>query len=302
MRLAVVALGALLIAGCGGSERHAITNGKVSVDGRQLAVHCSGSGSPAVILEAGLGFDSSTWAGIRPRVARRTRVCAYDRLGEGESDEVPAGKTQTVEDQAKMLAGVLDAAGLDPPYMLVGHSWGGAILQVFASEHRDDVAGIVLVDSSQGDATRKWLAMLPRTARFKEVRHALDETNNPESNPERVDWPASIPALHRVKSLDGIPLVVLTAGTSDLANALPEPYKQRAYRIWLDGHSRLAALSSDSVHAVAEDSTHFIQRDQPDVVVAAVEAVIGSVRKDEALPACRALFRGINGLRCLGRA
>jgi pimeloyl-ACP methyl ester carboxylesterase len=304
MRPAVAVLAALVLAGCGGSEKRAISNGNVEVGGRMLAVHCSGSGSPPVVLEAGLGSSSATWAGIRPRVAKRTRVCAYDRLGDGESDEVPAGKIQTVDDQAKTLAGVLDAAGVEAPYVLVGHSWGGAVVQGFASEHRSDVAGVVLDDSSQGEATRRWLAMLPPAPksgfdRFREIRNALNNTNDPNANPEHVDWLASIPALHRVKSLGSTPLVVLTAGTSDVAAALQSPYRERAYRIWLDGHSQLATLSSDSVHAIAEHSAHFIHEDQPDVVVAAIDAVVRAARADARLPRCARLFRGIDGVRCL---
>jgi pimeloyl-ACP methyl ester carboxylesterase len=300
----VVLVGVLLLAGCGGSEKPAFSDGKVEVGGRMLAVHCSGAGSPTVVLEAGLGSTSATWAEIRPRLAKRTRVCAYDRLGDGESDPVPPGKIQTVDDQAKTLAGVLDAAGVEAPYVLVGHSWGGAIVQRFASGHRSEVAGIVLDDSSQGDATRRWLAMLPAPPKngfdpFREVRNALHNTNDPTANPERVDWLASIPALHRVKSLGSIPLVVLTAEMNDLAAALQPPYKGRAWRIWLDGHSQLAGLSSDSVHAIAQYSGHFIHQDQPDVVVASIRAVVRAARDGERLPPCRRLFRGVAGVRCL---
>jgi pimeloyl-ACP methyl ester carboxylesterase len=300
----VAVVGVLVLAGCGGSEKHAPADGKVEVDGRMLAVHCSGSGSPTVVLEAGLGSSSATWSGIRPLVAKRTRVCTYDRLGDGESDAVPAGKVQTVDDQVNTLAGVLDAAGIEGPYVLVGHSWGGAIVQRFASEHRSDVAGIVLDDPSQGDATQRWLAMLPPAPKsgldpFREIRNAIENTNDPRSNPEHLAWLASIPALHRVKSLGSIPLVVLTAGTSDVATALQPPYSGRAYRIWLDGHSQLAALSSDSVHAIAETSAHYIHEDQPAVVLAAMRAVIRAAREDERLPACRTLFRGIDAVKCL---
>jgi pimeloyl-ACP methyl ester carboxylesterase len=303
MRLAAVAA-VLVLAACGGKEHRAISNGKVDVGGRMLAVHCSGSGSPAVVLEAGLGSSSATWAEIRPRLAKRTRVCAYDRLGDGDSDPVPGRMIQTVDDQARTLGGVLAAAGVEAPYVLVGHSWGGAIVQRFASEHPSDVVGIVLDDSSTGDATRRWLAMLPAPPKrgfdpFREVRNALNNTNDPNENPEHLDWIASIPALHRVRSLGSIPLVVLTAGISDLAAALEPPYKGRAYRIWLDGHSQLATLSSDSVHAIAQYSSHFIHQDQPDVVVTSIRAVLGAARDDERLAPCRKLFRGVEGVRCL---
>ena len=303
MRLVAVAA-VLVLAACGGKEHRAISNGKVEVDGRTLAVHCSGSGSPAVVLEAGLGSSSATWAGIRPRLAKRTRVCAYDRLGDGDSDPVPGGTIQTVDDQTRTLAGVLAEAGVEAPYVLVGHSWGGAIVQRFASEHRSDVAGIVLDDSATGDATRRWLAMLPAPPKsgfdpFRDVRNALHNTNDPNENPEHVDWLASSPALHRVRSLGSIPLVVLTAGISDLAAALEPPYKGRAYRIWLDGHSQLAGLSSDSVHVIAQYSSHFIHQDQPDAVVTSIRAVLAATREDERLPPCRTIFRGVDGVRCL---
>lgn len=303
-RFATAATALLLVAGCGGSEQHAVTNGKVDVGGRRLAVHCSGSGSPTVILEAGWGFSSATWVGIRPQVARRTRVCAYDRLGEGASDPPRAKEIQTMDDQAKTLADVLDAAGIDCPCVLVGHSLGGAIVRRFASQHPNDVAGIVLVDSSHGDATRKWRALLPARPKnsrdpFRQVRGMLDESDAPLSSPEHLDWPASEKQMRELRSLDAIPLVVLTAGTNELATAFPHPYDERASRIWLDGHSQLAALSSNSVHAVAQYSGHFIHESQPDVVVASIRAVVGAARDDERLPACRTLFRGVAGVRCL---
>jgi pimeloyl-ACP methyl ester carboxylesterase len=257
-----------------------------------------------VILEAGWGFSSATWIGIRPQVARRTRACAYDRLGEGESDPPRAKEIRTMDDQAKTLADVLDAAGIDCPCVLVGHSLGGAIVRRFASRHRDDVAGIVLVDSSHGDATRKWGALLPARPTngrdpFREVRSMLDESGDALSDSEHLDWPASEKQMRELRSLDAIPLVVLTAGANELATAFPHPYDVRASKIWLDGHSELAALSSDSVHAIAQYSGHFIHESQPDVVVASIRAVVGAARRDQRLPPCRTLFRGVAGVRCL---
>lgn len=301
MRYGVAVAVVVLAAGCGGSQR-AILRGEVTVDGRQLAVHCSGNGSPTVVLEAGSGFGSATWVGIRPRVARLTRVCAYDRLGEGGSDKPPA--VQTVDDQARTLRGLVDAAGWDGPFVFAGHSWGGAVIQRFAAQHPNDVVGIVLVDSSQADAARRWLKMLPRKPKsgldpYAQIRELLAQTFNPRQNPEAVDWGASENELRRLRTLDGIPLVVLTAGVLGLSDALPtESSKQRAYAIWLDGHKRLAQLSSNSVHAVAQFSSHFIHEGQPDVVTAAIRAVVRAARDDEHLPQCRALFRGVAGVEC----
>jgi pimeloyl-ACP methyl ester carboxylesterase len=303
VKLVLTAMVVLLFAACGGTERHAISNGKVEVDGRMLAVHCSGSGSPTVVLEAGAGFSSATWIGVQPRLARRTRVCAYDRLGEGGSDAPRAHEIRTADDQAKTLADMLDSAGIECPCVFVGHSFGGAIILLFASHHREDVAGLVLDDAASGAATRKWLEMLPKPPKndvdpFRGVRDVL-EGSDPLSEPDHVDWGATETQLRNVKSIDAIPLVVLTAAKSQLADELPPPYGKRAYGIWLATQTQLASLSSNSIHAIAQYSGHFIHENQPNVVAAAVAAVVGSVRSDEALPACRALFRRISGVRCV---
>ena len=184
-----------------------------------------------------------------------------------------------------------------------GHSWGGAIVQRFAFEHRNEVAGLVLVDSSEADVIDRLLALLPRCSVVRcgpiaNVRAGLHKTLEPSSNPEAVEWRASIPQLHQLKSLGSIPLVVLTAGTSDIGVGLPPPYAGRTYEIWLRAQSQLAALLSQSVHAVAEHSGHLIPVYQPEAVVAAVKAVVRAACSGR-LPACHAVFRGVTGVRCM---
>jgi pimeloyl-ACP methyl ester carboxylesterase len=304
MRWFVGAAAVVLLAGCGASSKHVITDGTVEVHGQTLEVHCRGTGSPTVVFEAGLGFGAVEWVGVQPQVARQSRTCAYDRLGEGESAATRAGVAQTVDDQAQTLRAVLAGAGVEPPYILVGHSWGGAIVQRFAFEHRDEVAGIVLVDSSEADVNGRLLAMLPRChadgcGSIASVRAGLVDSLKPSLNPEAVDWRASIPQLHQLKSLGSIPLIVLTAGTSDIGVGLPSPYEERTYEIWLRAQSQLAALSSQSVHAVAEHSGHLVPVYQPEAVVAAVNAVVRAARSRGRLQRCHAVFRGVTGVRCI---
>jgi pimeloyl-ACP methyl ester carboxylesterase len=304
MRWFVGAAAVVLLAGCGASSKHVITDRTVEVHGQTLAVHCRGTGSPTVVFEAGLGFGAVEWVEVQPQVARQSRTCAYDRLGEGESAATQAGVAQTVDDQAQTLRAVLAGAGVEPPYILVGHSWGGAIVQRFAFKHRDEVAGIVLVDSSEADVTGRLLAMLPRChadrcGSIANVRAGLVDTLKPSLNQEAVDWRASIPQLHQLKSLGSIPLIVLTAGTSDIGVGLPSPYGERTYEIWLRAQSQLAALSSQSVHAVAEHSGHLVPVYQPEAVVAAVNAVVRAARNRGRLQRCHAVFRGVTGVRCI---
>jgi pimeloyl-ACP methyl ester carboxylesterase len=302
-------LAAAALVGCGhgakvSEQRASSQHETVEVHGQKLKVHCSGSGSPTVVFEAALTFNSTEWAEVEPQVAKMTRACAYDRLGEGLSEHVRPGVVQTVAVQAETLRAVLDEARIDPPYVLVGHSWGGAVVQRFAFDQHDTLAGIVLVESSQADIVQHWLAMLPPAPksgvdRFAEVRRALADTLNPSDNPEHVDERASFPQLRELKSLGSVPLVVLTAGTSALAAGLPSRYAQRSYEIWLRVQSQLAALSSDSVHAVDGPADHLIPTEDPAAVVAAVTQVVKAARKDRHLSPCRVVFSGIPGIRCL---
>src|SRR5947209_12962760 len=117
----------------------------VEIDGgRRLHIHVTGAGSPVVVLEAGIAATSISWALVQPEVARFTTVCSYDRGGLGWSDATPAPRTPSTI--ARELHLLLERAGLPRPYLLVGHSFGGLVVQRFAALYPDDVCGLVLVD------------------------------------------------------------------------------------------------------------------------------------------------------------
>ncbi len=112
--------------------------------GRRLNLYCTGHGMPAVVLDSGWGGPTTAWAYVQPRVARFTRVCSYDRAGQGFSSPgpLPRDTNALVGD----LHSLLHAAGVSPPYVLVGHSLAGLDAMLFADRHRDELAGMVLVD------------------------------------------------------------------------------------------------------------------------------------------------------------
>ena len=118
----------------------------VDVGGHRLHLHCTGSGSPTVVLEPGGGASSSDFAWIAPVVARDTTVCVYDRAGRGWSDatDSPQDGTHIAAD----LHTLLDRAHIPGPYVLAGHSFGGLYVQSFAAQFHDQVAGMVLLDST----------------------------------------------------------------------------------------------------------------------------------------------------------
>lgn len=121
----------------------------VDLSGHRLHVHCTGQGRPAVVVENGFYEFSFDWSLVQSRVSTFTRICTYDRAGYAWSDPGPSPRTF---DQITLeLRAALGRLGEDPPYVLVGHSFGGPVVRHFAALHPDEVAGVVLVDSAQED-------------------------------------------------------------------------------------------------------------------------------------------------------
>jgi pimeloyl-ACP methyl ester carboxylesterase len=116
----------------------------VSIGSHRLHVHCAGAGAPAVIFDAALGGSSLSWSLVHPHVARVTRACVYDRAGFGWSDAGPLPRTASrIADE---LYELLQRSEIAPPYVLVGHSFGGLVMRLVAARHTADVAGLVLIE------------------------------------------------------------------------------------------------------------------------------------------------------------
>jgi pimeloyl-ACP methyl ester carboxylesterase len=230
----------------------------VDVGGHSLHINCVGEGSPTVILESGSGATSVDWANIQPEVADTTRVCAYDRAGTGWSE--PGSGPGDPQQIAGELHTLLSNAGIDGPYVLVGHSFGGLYVLMYADLYPNEVEGMVLVDSSHPE----------QSARTAEA-HAASEGSSAEeirATPET----SAAQVLLSTQSLGDKPLAVITAGEH-------EP-------IWLELQDELAALSSDSVHRVVEGATHeSLLDDQRDAQVSsmAILEVVEAVRNGQSL-------------------
>jgi pimeloyl-ACP methyl ester carboxylesterase len=117
-----------------------------TINNRQMHIHCQGEGSPVVILEAGGAADSLWWYWVQQQLAEHTRVCAYDRAGHGWSE--PASGPRDPQAIATDLHALLQEAGIVPPYIMAGHSFGAVWARIYAAQHPADVVGLALIDST----------------------------------------------------------------------------------------------------------------------------------------------------------
>ena len=136
----------------------------VDVGHRRLNIYCTGSGSPTVVLDSGLGRDMFDWHHVQARVARRTRVCSYDRAGMGFSD--PASSPRNAGAVVGDLHALLHNAGIAPPYVLAGHSIAGMYVRLYADRYPREVAGLVFVDPATEYQDRRFHAIAPALIAF----------------------------------------------------------------------------------------------------------------------------------------
>jgi pimeloyl-ACP methyl ester carboxylesterase len=249
-------------------------DGMVDIGGLSLHIHCIGEGVPIVVLDSGLGLTGEAWDDVQPEVSRFTRVCAYDRAGRGYSS--PAPKPHSNRQMARELGLLLERAGQPGPYVLVGHSMGGMNARLFASDHADRVAGMVLVDAvGDGQPSRYW-ALMP-DASMAELRGMLDKL------PEGLDldtWTAGFADMRdSSRSIGNVPLVVLSHGREGPPPRAASPEQAAKLRVaWQEMQTDLAKLSTNAVHVTAPNSGHNMQWEAPRLVIGAIHEVVNAAR------------------------
>ena len=239
--------------------------GTLRITGQNVHFRILGGHGPAVVFEAGLGNDLSTWREVAPAVAQVAKAFLYDRAGLG-------GSLPLVQPAAPVTAGAVAAtlhellmqAALQPPYILVGHSLGGLYVQMFARRWPREVAGVVLLDSASPDAppelkTRPRLT--PGTAAW------LEEEGVPASNAE----------LHRAGPFPDVPLVVIAATNHGAYFRAWEGVLMRLQR-------QLTGLSPKGRLVVAQGSGHDVQTDQPALVISTIRSMVAQLNASERSP------------------
>jgi pimeloyl-ACP methyl ester carboxylesterase len=254
--------------------------GHFEVGGRELFLHCTGSGNPTVVFQGGVTPD---WVEVQSQVARFTRACSYDPANGlwGRSD--PAATPRTAKDVVADLHALLAAAKVPRPYVLVGHSNGGLFVQLYASEHPDEVNGLVLLDAVHKDYYARRIALLKNLlppAAFEQTVRGLRARLPAILDPEQIDVEASLEetrAALATSPLRAMPLFVLTRSRPDESSSDPR-LAAADERLWRRLQTELAALVPKSKHVIAEQSGHDIHHEQPDLVVSAIRDVVEAVR------------------------
>lgn len=264
----------------------------IEVDGYLMHLHCSGSGSPTVLLESPLDtWGAEVWTKVQPDLSSTTRVCSYDKPGIRWSEHRPEPRdaAHIVEE----LHSLLQAAGEPAPYVMVGFSFGGLLTRLFDDHFPGEVAGLVFVESSHPEQEVRvppppgWVRLKSRLSRrlkaatgFNRLTSDLSVNAGAAYSNQSLSAALSYWALHETAFQQSVepgvlgsrPVIVLTAGGQER-----HPEVQDA---WLEMQGDLAKLSSNSDHRIIPDSRHSIPIDDPGAVIVAVGDLVTAVRTD----------------------
>jgi pimeloyl-ACP methyl ester carboxylesterase len=276
--------------GKGNSANHKDFAGLVDIGGdRKMYLKCHGKGSPTVVLVSGFRGSHDDWSSVIdsggelkpsgsavfPEVSKFTRVCAYDRPGTTRLDGTPTRSTPvvqptTAQDGAADLHALLRAAKQPGPYVLVAHSWGGLIGRLYASTYLDEVSALVLVDPGS-----EFLQDTLTPAQWAKFVRAAKQPGKPRDL-EAADYKPSVRALRAAPPVRSIPAVVLT---SDMCfEFVPGAGGAKATcQAWRAAQDQLATVL-DAKHITDTNSGHFIQGEQPQLVIDAIGQVVDTVR------------------------
>jgi pimeloyl-ACP methyl ester carboxylesterase len=320
--ISLIAVVGLALAGVSGWNavqlyryRHSPPGQIFSVDGHAMRIQCMGSGSPAIVLDAGLGNDGLIWSGVQPVLAKTTQVCSFDRPGFGWSDAVPA--PHDADHLAQAEHGLLQAAGIDGPVVLMGHSIAGIYIRAYASKYPEKVAGLVFVDGStplqQRHPAFKALNSGPPNQLRELMNQAVFSAGLPRLRGEcSRTYPGFDAQASRLQAEDQchapfagiagevasfdqsgeetvhtgpygtLPILIFS---QDPAKSVANGEPKAVAEAWNQMQDNLKALSTRSRRIIAKDSPHYIQLARPELLEREVPLFIEQIRGSAPEPA-----------------
>lgn len=216
------------------------------------------SANVTVVMDAGYGDDSTAWNPLVEDVSKLANVFLYDRAGLGKSET--SASPRTSRNMIQELRQLLTETNTKPPYFLVGHSFGGVNMQLFADAYEEDVSGLILVDVRPKDYRERFLPTMSQ-----DFQRAYHQQFVREGNYE--EFMESLKQLKETELALQTPVIVIAAGKKD-------HYSSESQRLWNDMQKELTQISSNSEFVLAEASAHYIQRDEPEVILAAIKRLI----------------------------
>lgn len=250
----------------------------IDVDGFKMHIHCEGTGSPTVILEAMSGGTSTYWGWIQPVIQKETRVCVYDRAGFGWSESDP--ESPTLARTVHNLHALLGNANIEGPYVLVGHSLGGVYVRQFATDYPDEVAGVMLLDEANPQQFVKYPELFAEGDNFinmlngiKFLNHVgvghlffalggkMDFSELPEPQRSQMEAIWSTPQYFGAQGVELVAGHEIWADALDLKGLgdLPLMVVSRGLNLdyeWNKYQADLANLSTNSMHITVEGANH----------------------------------------------
>jgi pimeloyl-ACP methyl ester carboxylesterase len=265
------------------------------VGDHRLHLVCRGSGSPTVVFDSGLGGSSLDWTLVQPAVASFTRACSYDRAGYAWSDPGPLPRDS--ENIVRDLEQLLGNGSVAAPYVLVGHSFGGLIVQHFARQNPQRVAGMVLVDATHEDQFRRLRELvIPSGNARRAFLVSGDAMYVPDGLPEDIRLLANgfssraqsiivvrseLSFLHNgtrpaaTGDLPDVPLVVIS---HRMITPAASPREGKWEEMWMEMQLDLVARTQRSKHVIAGTGDHYVHIREPGIVIDAVRDIVDQYR------------------------
>jgi len=288
-RSAIIFAAGILLAACAGQGR-SFFDGMVDIGTHRLQYRSEGSGTPVVVIDAGLTDQLDKLKPLQASIARVTRVITYNRAGYGRSEAGPLPRDAGRE--AEELKALLKKASVPGPYVLVGHSLGALIVQAFAARHPADVAGLVLLDppplsfllgqeyadlaSMAERMTAEWQAIADSAAKSGDARErARSPFFRMIASEHREMFGATARLVGGIATFADVPLVVIAAGKPNPAfGEGAEAYQ----KYWVEQSRKLAARSTKGKFVLAAESSHYLYLDAPDLVAHTMISLVGELR------------------------